>query len=53
MMQFRRSNSEIILFIKKAEEKLQNRQKKKEFLKAYKTVHHIKFEGAFNGICPT
>jgi hypothetical protein len=37
---------------KKAEEKLQEIAQK-EFLKGIKTVHHIKFEGAFNGICPT
>ncbi|MFT5252554.1 MAG: nucleotide-binding universal stress UspA family protein [Flavobacteriales bacterium] len=40
---------EIILFINKAQEKLQELTQK-EFLKGIKTVHHIKFEGTFNGI---
>tara|TARA_R110002126_G_scaffold87948_3_gene211006 strand:- start:3821 stop:4645 length:825 start_codon:yes stop_codon:yes gene_type:complete len=40
---------EIVLFIDKAREKLQE-VAQKEFLNGIKTVHHIKFEGAFNGI---
>jgi nucleotide-binding universal stress UspA family protein len=40
---------EIILFINKAQEKLQELTQK-DFLKGIKTVHHIKFDGAFSGI---
>ena len=39
----------IMLFIKKAQEKLEEIVAQ-EFLKEIKTVHHIKFEGAFSGI---
>lgn len=40
---------EIMLFIEKAQEKLQEAADK-SFLKGIKTVHHIKFEAAFKGI---
>lgn len=40
---------EIMLFIKKAQEKIQETLEK-EYLKDLKTLHHIKFESAFSGI---
>lgn len=40
---------EVMLFIEKAKEKLQETLQQ-EFLKGITTLHHIKFEGAFNGI---
>jgi nucleotide-binding universal stress UspA family protein len=40
---------EIMLFIKKAQEKIEEILQQ-EFLKGIKTVHHIKFEEPFNGI---